>query len=189
MIEQYAIVLYAPTFRKHASDPQWHWRYIEALYRSLPERTLLVVSGHPLDSMPAPDRGDETHRLRFLRSCASVDALPFADYVITDYSAVAFEAMLAGRKTLFYVPDIDVYRGSPGLNLDPMVRLKPFSFRSAASLGKFLESDMREERYDRTALRRFMDDYGITSIAGEPGTACERIVAALRQLLPNDTDE
>ena len=56
----------------------------------------------------------------FLRGAASIDVLSWVDYVVTDYSAVAFEAAVASKKVLFYVPDIEEYRRSPGLNVDPL---------------------------------------------------------------------
>ena len=100
-------ILFAPTLRKSKES--------EHPFRSLYERRVfleeqldanLIWSFHPLESgLPAP--GDVS------------DALLQADIVVTDYSSIVYEAYLLGKKVLFYVPDIESYRKSPGLNVDP----------------------------------------------------------------------
>ena len=63
-------------------------------------------SFHPLDSgLPAPGN----------ISAALVEA----DFVVTDYSSIAYEAYLLGVPVVFYMPDLQEYRVSPGLNADP----------------------------------------------------------------------
>lgn len=105
--EDKPMVLFAPTLRK--SEESAH--PFRDLYerRSLLEREVdakLIWSFHPLESgLPAP--GDV--------SAALLDA----DIVVTDYSSIVYEAYLLGKKVLFYVPDIESYRTSPGLNADP----------------------------------------------------------------------
>lgn len=101
-------VLFAPTLRK--SDESEH--PFRDLYenRAFLEKELdanLVWSFHPLESgLPAP--GDVS------------EALLDADIVVTDYSSIIYEAYLLGKKTLFYVPDVECYRKTPGLNADPL---------------------------------------------------------------------
>jgi CDP-ribitol ribitolphosphotransferase len=84
-----------------------------------------------------------------------IDLLELADYVVTDYSAIAFEAALLRRKVVFYVPDIDVYRVSPGLNLDPEEQFASISFRDAASLAQFLQRDIQGDVGDLYAASGF----------------------------------
>ena len=55
-------------------------------------------------------RADVQHdggNVAFLRGAASIDVLSWVDYVVTDYSAVAFEAAVASKKVLFYVPTFE----------------------------------------------------------------------------------
>ncbi|PJM73834.1 hypothetical protein CS006_01275 [Bifidobacterium primatium] len=182
MLRDHTIVLYAPTFRKNAADEQWHRHYIESLYESLPEDAILVVSGHPLDTMHETWLEGRA-RLRFLRSVASIDALSFADYVVTDYSAVAFESMLLKRPTLFYVPDIDEYRASPGLNIDMESMLPTVTFRDARDLGKYIARDRIEHCYDVSALHEFCASYGIADVRESSTSSCERIIRALTPLV------
>lgn len=48
------------------------------------------------------------------------DLLEGIDYVVTDYSSIAYEAYLLGIGVLFYTPDISEYQNSPGLNNNPL---------------------------------------------------------------------
>jgi CDP-ribitol ribitolphosphotransferase len=82
-----------------------------------------------------------------------IDLLEIADYVITDYSAIAFEAALLRRKVLFYVPDILDYRQSPGLSIDLEELFPLITFRDTASLAEFLRRDLeRGDKGDGTIL-------------------------------------
>ncbi len=246
MPERGPVVLYAPTYRKHPAEPEWHVRYVDALRRALPADATLIVSGHPLDafddaedSRATASLGDfsllsgighirgghavhslkscgsvvqtgEHHmkfttskrrtyydnspsdtsgasdtagaQVRFLESAESIRALPLVDYVVSDYSAVVFEAMLASVKVLFYVPDIDTYRVSPGLNVDPERDLASLTFRDAADLGVYIAQDYCHDCYDYSALTAFEHDYGIDEARQSQGGSCRRIAAVVAML-------
>ena len=126
-----AVVLYAPTLRRGvAGGDAWFDRSTEELTRAFGEiDAALVVAGHPLQADVQHDGGN----VAFLRGAASIDVLSWVDYVVTDYSAVAFEAAVASKKVLFYVPDIEEYRRSPGLNVDPLEEYPQLSFKDADS--------------------------------------------------------
>lgn len=184
-LDRRLVILYAPTFRKNAVDHDWHRRYITDLYHAIPENTVLVVSGHPLDHFGPDDprRINDVPRLRFLKSAASIDALPIADYVVTDYSAIAFEAMLIGKKVLFYVPDLDEYRESPGLNIDPERDLGSITFREAETLGRFIADDMTQQCYDQGTVEEFAQAYGIAAMRESQGCSCARITRFLATVI------
>ena len=63
--------------------------------------------------------GDGISRVNGLEKCMSGELLE-CDVVVTDYSSLAYEAYLLGKKLLFYIPDIESYRVTPGLNRDPL---------------------------------------------------------------------
>lgn len=100
-------VLMAPTLRK--SKGSLHpfrelYEHREALEGAVDAD--FVWSFHPLeDGMPAP--GNVSVQMR---EC---------NLVVTDYSSIVYEAFLLGKPVLFYTPDIEQYRKSPGLNSDP----------------------------------------------------------------------
>lgn len=148
-------ILYAPTFRKGNADPNWLERAVDELRRALAGQPVrLLVAGHPLE------HGDERAReggvpVAFIHGVATIDLLHLADYVVTDYSTIAFEAGYAERPVVFYVPDIEEYRRSPGLNVDPLVELPTLSFVDAAGVARVVSGELP---YDAARFRSFMED-------------------------------
>ena len=100
------LVLYAPTFRR-TSQPE-HSALIKAL---LSEGYKLVIKSHPNQAL---DSGEAL-------TCPGVSAMQLllvADYLITDYSAIALEAAAAGVKTFYYLFDSERYREHTGVNIE-----------------------------------------------------------------------
>jgi CDP-ribitol ribitolphosphotransferase len=160
-------VLFAPTFRREARRTDVE-RYARDLAGRLPAKTSnLILSFHPINncgeepdasagspgdppadaSAGSPENSsagspaDSPAPIFHIPRVKGIDLLEIADYVITDYSAIAFEAALLRRKVLFYVPDIAEYRLSPGLNIDVEELFPLISFEDAASLAEFLQDD------------------------------------------------
>jgi CDP-ribitol ribitolphosphotransferase len=138
--------LYVPTLRGKASKPSAGGTVderIRLLSAALSHESYnLIVNRHPVDN------GSYTTEQSFaynIPSANSIDLLELADYVITDYSAIAFEAALLKKKVLFFVPDIEEYRHSPGLNIDVEQQFPEISFRSANDLETFITQDRSEK--------------------------------------------
>lgn len=170
------VVLYAPTLRRGVADgSEWFVRSVRKLQRAFSAHdTTLVVAGHPLQA----DASLDEEGVLFLRDSAVIDVLDWVDYVITDYSAVAFEAAVASKKVLFYVPDINEYRLSPGLNIDPCESYPELTFDDAACLAEAVARDHREsggfiEPFDERA-KGYLGEL-------EPG-CIQRIIAEVRSL-------
>ena len=150
-------VLYAPTFRKGNTDELWLEHAVVSLRSALaatgvPAR--LIVASHPLESAEEHDEKGGVP-VAFLHGTSTIDLLHLADYVVTDYSTVAFEAGYAERRVLFYVPDIDEYRVSPGLNIDPLLELPTVSSADAEVLARIVSGVVP---YDDAAFRGFMNE-------------------------------
>ncbi|HBT95084.1 MAG TPA: hypothetical protein DEB24_02785 [Coriobacteriia bacterium] len=137
-------VLYAPTFR---SDEEAYIGggdvelFAERLAEVLPgEKCNLIVNTHPFErKTPQGPLGDSS--LLFIPDTSSIDLLELAEYVVTDYSSIAFEAASLGKKVIFYVPDIESYREVPGLNIDPEALFPEVTFRHAEGVSAFLLGD------------------------------------------------
>lgn len=170
-------VLYAPTFRKGNADALWLEHAVSALRSALaatgaPVR--LMVASHPLETAEEHDEGDGVP-VAFLHGTPTIDLLHLADYVVTDYSTVAFEAGYAERRVLFYVPDIEEYRASPGLNIDLLEELPTVSSADAQALADIVVGNVP---YDEGAFRAFMDENARGVLAG----SIDRISDALAAL-------
>ena len=137
-------VLMAPTLRKSKASVH--------PFRELYERrdeledsvdSLFEWSFHPLeDGLPAP--GNVSSRLRV------------CDVVVTDYSSIVYEAFVLGKKVLFYTPDLQEYRRSPGLNSDPQLLCPSIVAHDEAELAGALKALAENpESYDRAALNTF----------------------------------
>ena len=127
-------VLFAPTLRKNpgSAHPLRDLRASEA-WRALEPLAEVVWSLHPLE-----ERGTAA-------ADVSADLLE-ADYVVTDYSSVAYEAYLLGVRVLFYVSDLEEYRASPGLNSDPGTLCPDLCFQEGRELVAALEGLLSGER-------------------------------------------
>ena len=81
--------------------------------------------------------------------------LSVADLLITDYSAIAFEAALQQKALLFYLYDLEEYRDqNRGLNIDPTKELPQSAATDVQELARLLNTP-----YDYGALKTFCDRY------------------------------
>ena len=157
-------VLMAPTLR--INDASAHpfrdlYEYAEQFEEAL--GVDVVWSFHPLDAgLPAPGNVS--------------DQLLNSNILVTDYSSIVYEAYLLGIPVVFYVPDIDVYRTSPGLNADPGL-LSPeictYSQEELTTLLKLLCDDATA--YPQQAFERFASSAFDMDIQKQ-GSAASRIV-------------
>ena len=85
---------------------------------------------------------------------STIDILSIADYVITDYSAVALEAMVLNKKIIYYLFDHDKYMNENGINLDPLKSLPNKCFMKKEEVFNCLN-----EKYDTKDLNKFRKKY------------------------------
>ena len=142
-----AVVLYAPTFRRGA-DPE----YAEVVRAFADDRFALMVKPHPLESAHA-----DGANVAAVGDYDVLDLLPLCDAVVTDYSAVAFEALVIGVPVYFFVHDIDAYRVENGLNIDPLAEVPEFASRDIDEIVGWIGSAVRagadsEERFKQRYL-------------------------------------
>jgi len=123
-------VLYAPTFRRTGNPG-----YAAVIDRFAGDRYAVMVRPHPLEAVLA-----EGPNVVAAQGHDILDLLPLCDVVITDYSAVAFEAVAFGVPVYFLVHDIDSYREEYGLNIDPLADLPDVSSRDVGPIAVWIES-------------------------------------------------
>ena len=180
-VRERPLVLYAPTFRKANADEHWLAHAVDDLRRALASANVrIAVAGHPLEHAH-DEAGEAGAPVAFVHGVATIDLLHAASYVVTDYSTVAFEAGFAEKPVLFFVPDIEEYRLSPGLNVDPLRDLPTLSSQSAADLAPVIAG---EKPYDAEAFRAFME----WRARGVDDGAIERIADLLEVLLGTKGD-
>lgn len=158
-------VIYAPTLRKGPDYEQWLTDYVRDLASGFVDAGVsddinLIITGHPLDSGMNELLLQEFPFVKLVSGVSTIDLLGFGDCVVTDYSAVAFEAGLAGKGVYFYFPDADAYRQSPGLNIDPLEQFPAESSQDAAELcRRIAQNDFGSAASTDAEFRAFMDKY------------------------------
>lgn len=139
------VVLYAPTFRRTAKE---HPQSLSEQF--LGGDTQLVVKVHP--TLLTQYVGEH------VLTCAGFSAfelLSVADALVTDYSAMAFEAAAFGVSVYFYAYDLKEYQSEVGLNIDLKSELPGTVFAHSAEVASaILAGD-----YDFDALRNFAKKY------------------------------
>lgn len=140
-------VLFAPTIRKYdktADSFSELGRRAERTFKS--DNYEIIWSLHPLSA--EKDTGGDV-------PAGLIDA----DVVVTDYSSIVYEAYLLDKLVGFYVPDIDYYRSSPGLNVDPTVLCPGLVADNPDALASLLEAWTTDRSlYPFDQLQRFVGD-------------------------------
>ena len=163
-LKEKPVVLYVPTFRAHQPTVG------DDLIRAVdPDAYTLVISAHPVSTASIP-------AAYTVPGFSSTELLAVADAVVTDYSAIAFEAALQRKKLYFYLYDYEDYRYARGLNIDPMVELPAACATDPASLARLLDAPYPAAERD-AFCRRYVDTADTQNAA--------RIAEWIRDKLPN----
>ena len=89
-----------------------------------------------------------------------VELLPLCDFVVTDYSAVVFEALVLGKPVYFYVYDLDEYEQTTGLNVNPRSELPDQTSQDINEIATRIESGVYNGDAARSFARRYVPQSG-----------------------------
>ena len=147
------ILLYAPTFRR-GMEARWQ-DIIEVVD---PDKYTLIIKNHPTQRIEGERPAEH---VRYFDDWTAVDLLAASDYVITDYSAIALEAAVLRKKTLYWVYDYDEYVRDNGLNVDMFESMPGLAFRDAAEMMAFIDrGEYPMERLDAYRQKYLPEDLG-----------------------------
>lgn len=136
------IILYVPTFRK---DEPVNYIPLTSFNK---EKFSLIVKPHILS--------EQTVEKKYLvNGYSTFDLLKIADYIITDYSAVSFEASLLNKPLYFYLYDLDKYSNARGLNVNIKDEMPTSCFTNATELVNSIEKNI----YNFSELKQFKEKY------------------------------
>ncbi|WP_191089994.1 CDP-glycerol glycerophosphotransferase family protein [Nesterenkonia ebinurensis] len=166
-------VLYIPTFRRGKHIP---YTQVAAAFQDHAEAAnTLVLLPHPMDKSPVPESGSTIIGTDF----GVLDWLAVADAVITDYSAVTYEAALRDIPLVFWPYDLADYTEARGLAVDyhaevpgPIVTTATEAVKAALSIGT---PDYRKFRAKHLSYVTEQDG----SLPRQPPACADRIVDAL----------
>ena len=137
-------IVYVPTFRKNETID------IEQIVSEIDEEKYnLIVRLHPLDKTKVDNKYVIDGKY------STFDLIKMADYVITDYSAIAFEVATLNKPLFFYLYDIDKYESSRGLNINLKEEMKNSTKQNIKDIIKIIENNT----YDYEELKKFREKY------------------------------
>ena len=140
------VVLWAPTFRGSAGDPELLSFDPEALEAELGGDFAVAACLHP-HMKEGAERQVNTDRL-----------FPAADVLIADYSSLIFEYLLFEKPLVLYVPDLEAYEKTRGFYMDYREipgRIVTRREDLAAAVREEMETDRTESR--RAFLKKYME--------------------------------
>lgn len=157
-------VLYVPTFRRTSATA-----FVRLAEAFADTGVTLIIKPHNLETavLSGAHVVDAT-------GIEVLDLLCLADCVVTDYSAVAFETALMGRRLYFYAYDVDEYERDLGLNVDPRDVASAITFTDAAEL----VAAVRSNDYPGEARDAFRDRF-VSAPAGECTAAIADLIVGL----------
>nr|WP_243848611.1 CDP-glycerol glycerophosphotransferase family protein [Lysinibacter cavernae] len=168
------VVLYAPTWRD-SSRELVDLVGVSDLSERLGEEWTVLVRGH--SRTHEFGRYDGAAGVRDVSRYPEVDDLLLAsDLVVTDYSSVMFDASVAQRPLVFYVPDLESYRGTE--------RGFTFDFEAAApgpltrTLDELVDAVVAPERWQPAYASRYAA-WRKRFNAHDDGRASQRVVDRL----------
>lgn len=144
VVTQKKTILYVPTFRKGKTIP------IEKMIEAFDKDTYeLIIRLHPLDNTKVEEKYliDNTY--------STMELLKIADYVITDYSAIAFEAAVLNKKLFFYLYDIEEYKQNRGLNINLKEEMPNATYHTIKEIVEKIENST----YNPEELQAFQKKY------------------------------
>lgn len=146
-LKEKPVILYCPTFRKDETD---FAKAVEALSAAVDyERYNFVAKLHPLSKVKL------TEQIVCAKEFSTFEMLFVADYVISDYSCIIYEAAVLGLPLYFYDFDMDFYREGRGLAIDYENELPGIQSPDAKCVMSAIECGA----YDWEYLRKFAEKY------------------------------
>ena len=137
-------ILYVPTFRKNETID------IDKIIAAVDkEKYNLIIRLHPLDQTIV----SEEYKINYKYN--TFDLIKFADFVITDYSAIAFEIATLNKPLFFYVYDIKKYSHKRGVNVNFEREMKDCTRTDIREIMKIIESG----KYNYNQLKKFREKY------------------------------
>lgn len=137
-------ILYVPTFRKGKNTP------VEEIINCIDEQKYnLIIKLHPLEKTVVDNKYVINSKY------STFELLKVADYVITDYSAIAFEAATINKPIFFYIYDVEEYQNNRGLNIDLAKEMSLVTCNNIIDIMNIIE----QEKYPYEEYEKFKNKY------------------------------
>ncbi len=149
------IILYAPTFRRNTEAD-----YSQMIQLFDAKTYGLIIKPHPNQVLKQPNDLMQFH----CPELTTMQALGACDIVITDFSAITFEAAVMNKPIYFYLFDRQGYMRHNGVNIDPYEEMPgnvyedPYQLKEAIETGHY-----RQQSLDAFRKRYLPENLGDTT--------------------------
>lgn len=147
-------ILYCPTFRK--DEKQLEKEIYNIINQVNFNKYNLIIKLHPLSKI---DIKEDSKSVILDKSFSSMDMLFVADYLISDYSCIIYEATVLNIPLFFFAFDLQEYLNNRGLTIDYEKELPGAVCRNA----KELITSIDNNQYDINQVIEFRKKY-VTNI-------------------------
>lgn len=163
-------ILYCPTFRKNEKLLE------KEIYNMIDqidfEKYNLIIKLHPLSKFEI-----NSDKVINDKTFSSMDMLFIADYLISDYSCIIYEAVILNIPIFLFTFDIQKYKNNRGLTIDLKKEIPGIVSSKFDTIIKAIEND----EYDPKLIYDFRQKY-VTNVEN----CTEKIVEFLAELLSNE---
>lgn len=169
-------ILYAPTFRDTDEDRAALAAATKELVNKVNYSDFnLIVKHHVVDSNKEQIYTDSRMNTAEGENFTAMDFMCVADYVVTDYSSVIYEALLKDLPIYIYCFDSDKYIDERGFYIDFWTDLPALYSKNAKGICDFIASGMRansekEEKFKKAYINKRFD-----SITAEYGKLIDEL--------------
>ena len=166
-LKQKKNIVYVPTFRKDEKDFEEHANKLCNLVNY--DKYNFIMKAHPLSNIKI-----DNENVLMDKDFSSIEMVHIADYVITDYSCILYEAGFMGKALYFYAFDYDDYNKNRSLNIDYFKELPGVVTKNEKDIIKSIEND----KYDYKELEKFINKYIDYS-----DNSCKRIYELIEDII------
>ena len=169
-------ILYAPTFRDTQQDKDALANATEELVNKVNYSDFnLIVKHHVVDSNKEQIYTDSRMNKAEGENFTAMDFMCVADYVVTDYSSVIYEALLKDLPIYIYCFDSDKYIDERGFYIDFWTDIPALYSKNAKGICDFIASGMHANSEKEENFKKAYVNKRFSSITAEYGKLIDEL--------------
>lgn len=177
--ENEKVMLYCPTFRQNEENKVFYLDIIQFynnLIKAIPDvKWKILVRYHPHEKERLNNLKGSENILDLSEYSDVQDLIAIVDLIITDYSAIMFDATYLNKPCFLYVKDFDIYRNKER-NLYFDINSLPYMTSNSQNELIYQIQIFNQEEYNRK-IEKFLKTIG----SFEKGKACEKVTKKLEE--------
>ena len=170
-------ILYVPTFRDNEADTAELRAATQELVNQVNYSDFnLIVKHHVVDTNLEEIYVDSRMNLTTGQSFTGTDFMAVADYCITDYSSILYEALLKKLPVYIYCFDSDKYIDERGFYIDFWLDIPALYSKHAKGICEFISQDKRADAQKESAFKADYVNKKFESITAEYGKLIDELI-------------